>query len=130
MLLDRIRMEQPQHVWLAPPAGAHSPLNNMNQRTEAQRDELQKKRDEAMRRYVACSCVVHLCVQLGIHVSWEMPERSQAWRLPLLHKLRDKYDLYSAVTKGCVVNHRSPKTTNLFNKVGDSSPLTNKWLTV
>ena len=116
LLLDRIRMEQPQHVWLAPPAGAHSPLNNMNQRTEAQRDELRKKRDEAMRRYVACSCVVHLCVQLGIHVSWEMPERSQAWRLPLLHKLQDKYDLYSAVTKGCVVNHRSPKDHHLVQQ--------------
>ena len=107
LLLEHIRREQPQHVWLAPPTGAHSPLSNMHQRTEAQRDVLQKKRQEALRRYVACACVVHLCVQIGIHVSWEMPEQSQAWRLPLLNQLRDKYDLYTAVTKGCAVNRRS-----------------------
>ena len=106
LLLERIRMEQPQHVWLAPPVGARSPLTNMHQRTEAQRDELQAKRHEALRRYVACACVVHLCVQQGIHVSWEMPEQSQAWRLPLLNQLRSKYDLYTAVTKGCAVNCR------------------------
>ncbi|CAE7455783.1 RE1 [Symbiodinium sp. CCMP2592] len=73
----------------------------------AQRDELQQKRNEAMRRYVACACVVHLCVQMGIHVTWEMPEKCQAWRLPLLNNLRVKYDMYMAVTKGCAVNHRS-----------------------
>ena len=107
LLLEHIRRDQPQHVWLAPPSGAHSPLTNMHQRTEAQRDALQQKRQEALRRYVACACVVHLCIQLGIHVSWEMPEQSQAWRLPLLSKLRDKYGLYTAVTKGCAVNRRN-----------------------
>ena len=105
-VLDRIRQERPANVWVSPPCGPYSPIQNLNQRSEAQKQELQAKRREAMKIYLGAACVVHLCVQLGIHVTWELSERCQAWRLPLLTGLAQKYGLYKAVTKGCAVNLR------------------------
>ena len=53
-------------------------MQNLNQRTEEQRLELTKKRQEALRQYVGASCVVHYAIQKGIHVSWEWSQKSHA----------------------------------------------------
>ncbi|CAE7474699.1 unnamed protein product, partial [Symbiodinium sp. KB8] len=78
----------------------------INQRSEAQRQELSEKRREAMKVYVGVCCVFHTCIQLGIHCTMEMADRCDAWRLPLFQRLRDKYSLWSAITKGCRVQLR------------------------
>ena len=116
LVLDRIRLERPQHVWISPPCGPFSPLQNTNQRTEQQRAELAEKRRHAMKVFTGAVCIVHLCMQLGIHCSWQWPERSDAWRLPMIQRLIQKYDLYLGVTKGCRVQLRDEKNARLMAK--------------
>ena len=106
LILKRLDLEQPAHVWLSPPCGPYSPLQNVNARSEAQRKELAMKRAEAMRMYVGSCIIIHACVQRGIHVTLELSERCQAWRLPILSSLQQKYTMYSAVSKGCRVGLR------------------------
>ena len=103
LILKRLDLEQPAHVWLSPPCGPYSPLQNVNARSESQKQELCAKREEAMRMYVGSCIIIHACVQRGIHVTFELSERCQAWRLPILSSLQQKYSLYSAVSKGCRV---------------------------
>ena len=106
LILERLDLEQPAHVWLSPPCGPYSPLQNVNARTEAQRTELALKREEAMRMYVGSCVIIHACVQRGIHVTLELSERCQAWRLPIFSSLQQKYSMCSAVSKGCRVGLR------------------------
>ena len=109
-VLDRLDLECPTHVWISPPSDAYSPLQNLNQRSAQQQEELQQKRSEALKILVGASVVYHACVQRGIHVTLELPERCQAWRMPLFHNLKQKYSLFEAVTCGCRVGLRnSPK---------------------
>ena len=115
LVLDRLELERPSHVWISPPCGPFSPLQNTNSRNEAQRTELQAKREEAMRVYVGACIVVHTCVQRGIHVTLELAERCQAWRLPVFANLQPKYSMYQAVSKGCRVNLRD-KAGDLMQK--------------
>ena len=78
VVLDRLDLEQPAHVWISPPCGPYSLLQNVNCRTEAQKEELQKKREAAMRIYVGSCIIVHACVQRGTHVTLELSERCPA----------------------------------------------------
>ena len=79
-VLQRLRLERPQHVWIAPPGGPFSPWQSLNQRTEAQKQELKEKRREIMRIYVGVCCVFHACIQQGTHCTVELPDRCDAWR--------------------------------------------------
>ena len=106
LVLSRIDLEQPVMVWMSPPVGPYSPLQNLNSRTQAQQEALNQKRLEARRVYVSCCVIFQYCLQQGIHVAWEMSERSLAWRLPMLQKLKQKFGLWDVVTKGCSVNLR------------------------
>ena len=69
LVLNRLELEQPAHVWISPPCGPYSPLQNVNSRTEAQKEDLRLKREAAMRIYVGACVVFHACVQRGIHVT-------------------------------------------------------------
>ena len=106
LVLNRIAIEQPAHVWISPPCGPYSPLQNVNCRSEAQKEELRLKREAAMRIYVGSFIVIHDCIQRGIHVSLELSEKCQAWRLPIFQSLQTKYSMYQAVSKGCRVSLR------------------------
>ena len=110
LVLKRIEIEQPVVVWMSPPEAPYSPLQNLKSRTSEQQEELARKRLEARRVYTSCCVVFQYCIQKGIHVVWEMSERSLAWRLPLLQQLKKKFGLFEVVTKGCSVNLRdAPK---------------------
>ena len=106
MILGQIDRLKPKHVYISPECGPYSPIQNMNQRTEMQKQELETKRREVLKQYVGASCVYQHCIQSGIHVTWEWSERCQAWRLPLVQKLQEKYQPFVVVTHGCRVNLR------------------------
>ena len=107
---------EPNSVWISPECGPYSPLQAINQRTPEQRQELEEKRRIALKQYVGAACVYEHCIQKGIHVTWEFSEKCQAWRLPLLQKLEKKHKPWFAVTHGCQVNMRHPKTGSLIHK--------------
>ena len=103
LIMQRIDVEQPMHVWLRPVGSPFSPSQNRNQRSEEQSRVLAEKRQHAIRTYVGATCIVRHALQKGIHVTLELADRSEAWRLPVLTRLQRKYGLYQAVTKGCRV---------------------------
>ena len=102
-VLEQIRALKPKRVWVSPPCGPYSPLQNVNQRTPAQVQDLKQKRATAQRIYESTLEIVKICLQLGIHVTVELAERCEAWRLPVFQKLRFEMGLHTAVTKGCSV---------------------------
>lgn len=106
----------PSNVWISPECGPYSPLQAINQRTEAQSKELAEKRKQALKQYTGASIIFQWCYQRGIHATWELAEKCQAWRLPMIQRLIKKYDLHVAVTKGCQVNLRDPKSHGLMGK--------------
>ena len=116
LVLKRVALEKPRHVWISPPGGAFSPMQRSNQRGEEQRRELKAKRQEAIDMYKGCVSVATACLQEGIHVSWEWPEHSDAWRLPFMRRFREQFGLHEAVTKGCRVNARQLSTQQLLSK--------------
>ena len=116
LILQKIDQKQPLNLWISTECGPYSPMQNLNQRTESQRLELEAKRRKALRQYVGASCVAHYAIQRGIHVSWEWSHKSHAWRLPLIQKLREKYQFWVSVVNGCQVNLRDPKSGGLLHK--------------
>ena len=112
-LIDEL---DPENVWISPECGPYSPMQAVNQRTPEQVAELEQKRKSALRQYVGSSCIYQYCCQKGIHVTWELAERCQAWRLPLIQKLMKRYQPYTAVTHGCRVNLRDQRTQALLHK--------------
>ena len=106
LVLEQIYSLKPRHVWISLPNQAFSSLQHLNQRSQAQKLDLKAKRALAIRVYESTVEIAKTCVQLGIHVSVELSERSEAWRLPALQRLRFQMGLKSAVVKGCAVGLR------------------------
>ena len=110
LVLERIQVQAPQLVWMKPPAAAYSPLSQLQgpsrQPQGEQQEALQQRRLEARRLFVGCACVLHHCLQQGIHVVLELPEKSLAWRMPLFASVKQKYGLSEVTTSGCAMNLR------------------------
>ena len=108
-VLDKIDTTRPSHVWISMECGPYSVMQNINQRTDAQKEELARKRREVLKQYVGGAIVYSYCIQKGIHVTWEWSQSCQAWRLPLVQQLAQRYQVYFAITRGCQVNLRDLK---------------------
>ena len=101
-----IKSLKPRHVWIAPPGNAYSPLQSVKEHSPAQIQELKAKRAHATKLYESTVEIVKFCQQQGTHVTVELPEKCEAWRLPILQKLRFEMGLQGCVTKGCAVGLR------------------------
>ena len=111
-----INEHQPRHVWISTECGPYSPMQSVNQRTEAQKAELLEKRRKVLKQYLGGCAVYQHCMQLGIHATWEWAQKSHAWRLPFIQKLDKKYVPYYAVTQGCQVGLKDPRDDRLMHK--------------
>ena len=116
LVLKRVSLEKPRHVWISPPGGAFSPMQRSNQGTAAQREALKTKRQDAIQMYKGCVVIAMACLQQGSHVTWEWPEHSDAWRLPFMQRLKQQSGLLEVVTKGCRVNARAQGSQKLLGK--------------
>ena len=115
-VLELVRVHQPRHVWISTECGPYSPMQSINQRTEAQRQDLAEKRKQALKQYLGGCTIYHYCMQVGIHVTWEWAQRCQGWRLPFMQKMDKRYVPFYAVTQGCRVGLQDPKTGRLLHK--------------
>ena len=109
VILEQIRTlkpRQPRHVWISPPTKAFSPLQNLNQRTPAQVRDLKAKRALEIQTFENTVELVKTCMQVGSHVTVELAEKSEAWRLPVLQELRYHMGLHTCVSNGCAVGLR------------------------
>ena len=115
-VIKKIDEELPEHVWLSLECGPFSKMQNVNQRTAVQREQLQNKRANCIRQYIGGLLVYMHCFQKGIPVTWEWSETNDAWRLPMVQRVFQKYPPGFCVTKGCRVDLRDPKSKGLLQK--------------
>ena len=116
LVLERVRRERPQNIWIATPCGPYSPLQRTNCRNPDQIAELEKKRAWARRVYVGAAVVARFAAQHGSHVTWEWSEKCEAWRFPWIQKMIRDLDMRFAITHGCRVGLRSAKDRKLLRK--------------
>ena len=72
--------------------------------SEKQVQELKKKCETCMRMYVGGLIIYSHCAQKGISATWEWSETCDAWRLPLVQRVFEKFQPHMVVTKGCPFN--------------------------
>ena len=113
LVINRIKLERPRHVWISPPGSAYSPFQSLNQRNPEQQQELREQRKQALRIYQGAAVIVYTCQQLGVHCTWEWSEGCNGWRLPLVQRLIQRGGLQTVVVKGCRVNLRDPSSGQL-----------------
>ena len=90
-------------MWISPECGPYSPLQHLNQRTEAQKDALQEKRRHALLQYEGASEIIQSAQKLGVHCVLEMSERCEGWKQEWCEKLARTVHLHEGVCKGCQV---------------------------
>ena len=115
-VMSKIDSCKPMHVWLSLECGPFSQMQNVNQRTPQQVEELKRKRENCMRQYVGGLLIYTYCAQLGIPCTWEWSETCNAWRLPMVQRVFNKVQPRFVVTKGCRVQLRDPKSKKLMAK--------------
>ena len=107
LIIEQIRCTNPKHVWIALPGEAFSSLQNLNQKNPNQVRDLKAKRALAIKYYESTEELAKICVSAGIHVTVELGEKNEAWRLPVMQRLRLHSGMYTCVTKGCAVGLKS-----------------------
>lgn len=115
-IIAAIEREKPMTVWLSLECGPFSRMQQVNQRTEKQIQELQSKREACMRMYVGGLLVFTHCVQHGIPVTWEWSETCDAWRLPMVQRVFDRFQPWFVVVKGCRVKLQAGPNQGLLGK--------------
>lgn len=95
--------KRPEINWISPECGPYSPMQNLNMRSTAQRQQLQEKRAHALKQYQgACEIALH-AYSLRIPFVIELSEKCQGWNLEPFLNLQKKVECVSGVCKGCQV---------------------------
>ena len=114
--MSKTDKDRPMHVWLSLECGPFSRMQNVNQRNDKQKEELSQKRANCIRQYVGGLLIYTYCVQEGIPVTWEWSETCDAWRLPMVQKVFQRYPPLFSVVKGFRVDLRNPKSRAYLGK--------------
>ena len=115
-ILAALKRDKPLSVWLSLECGPFSKMQQINQRTPQQVEDLRQKREACIRMYVGGLIIFTYCAQHGIPVTWEWPETCDAWRLPMVQRVFAKYSPWFVVVKGCRVQLTDGKTGGLMGK--------------
>ena len=115
-VIKKIDQDKPQSVWISLERGPFSRMQNVNQRTAKQREDLKLKRANCMGQYIGGLLIYMHCVQNGYPVAWEWSETNDAWRLPMVQRVFQKFPPMFCVVKGCRVDLRDPKSKGLLQK--------------
>ena len=100
---------------LALNAGPFSRMQRVNQRSPEQMENLKQKRDNCIRQYVGGLLIMTHCIQHGVSVSWEWSETCDAWRLPMVQNMMNRYQLKTCVVKGCRVGLRKRLEDSVYS---------------
>ena len=87
-------------VWISPECGPYSPMQNLNQRTEQQKKQLQEKRERAKRQCEAACHIGEFCHQEGIPFVIELSERCQGGTFLRLRNFRTKCNVFLERARG------------------------------
>ena len=75
-----IEEKRPKFLWIATECGPFSPMQNLNQRTPQQKEDLKRKQDHARRQHIGGLVAAEAAVRLGCVVVWEWSRRCRAWK--------------------------------------------------
>ena len=114
--LEVLKRERPDHLWISTECGAFSPMQNINQRTQEQAQELQHKKREARKQHTGGLLVAWYAFSLGCQVHWEWSRKCRAWKWPLMDEWRKVCGTQTAILSGCQVNLRGEKSGKLLGK--------------
>ena len=114
--INKIKKDRPLHVWISTECGPFSRMQRVNQRSPEQMENLKQKRDNCIRQYVGGLLIMTHCIQHGVSVSWEWSETCDAWRLPMVQNMMNRYQLKTCVVKGCRVGLRVSPKSDLMGK--------------
>ena len=115
-VLDIIRQEKPQNVWLSTECSAFSPMQNLNQRTAQQVKDLHNKQGEARKQHIAGLVIAYWARHCGAEVHWEWSRRCRAWKWDLMDKYRHAQHTHTCIVGGWRVGLHDPKTGHLVGK--------------
>ena len=113
-VLEVIEELRPEHVWIATECGAYSPMQNINQRTERQKNELAEKRRLARIQHTG-GLIVAWYAQ-GCSVSWEWSRRCRAWKWGLFEEWKRTCKAQTSIISSCQVGLHCPKSGRPLGK--------------
>ena len=114
-LLAELRTSQPRHVWFSPPCGPESPMQNLNQRDEAQRLALARKRHRVHRIQRHILMIIHNLRHLPIETHVEQPMVCGSRRRGLQPLVKDR-ERHLAAVDGCTYGLKGAKTGIVYHK--------------
>ena len=114
--LQRVSECRPQNVWISTECGAFSPMQNLNQRNDQQKQDLRDKQRDARKQHIGGLVVAYHARSLGSEVHWEWSRRCRAWKWKLMDNLRQHMGTSTAIIGGCRVGLRDPKTQKFLGK--------------
>ena len=115
------RKLKPKDLWVSVPCGPWSTMQNINQRTAAQIEELRQKRKRSVKliKNVLVLMADHLedeeIPEADVH--WEWPRYATAYDLPLLKNFFLKYGFLTADLDGCRVGAAAVDTGEKIRKM-------------
>ncbi len=77
----RLKVKKPMGLWLSPECGPWSTMQNANQRTPEQVENLEEKRRLALYQWESCIRLASLQHELGGKLYIEQPQTCMTWRL-------------------------------------------------
>ena len=107
---------RPRHVWISCDCGPYSPLQRLNKRNESQEQKLLEKQAYAYQEYQGGIEVAKYAKRYGSEVHWELSERCEAWKLPLIEQFVSDLNLRKVTCHGCTVGLKAPDTGELMCK--------------
>ena len=92
------------------------PLQHLNQKTEAQKENLRLKREYAQKEYKGAIELARYANPKGSQIHFELSERCEAWNLPFVREFLDELQLRKVTCHGCTVGLRANDTGDLLCK--------------
>ena len=111
-LLSKIDELCPRTVLFAPPCGPESPIQNLNQRTPSQIEQLAAKRHKSFRIQKLIKKAIRYCMRKGCRVILEQLVRCGSWKHTPFEEILSQ--LFHADVKGCMVGLVSKEGDRIF----------------
>ena len=115
-VLKLVEEGRPEHVWISTECGAFSPMQNLNQRSDQQVQDLKEKQRDARKQHLGGLVVAYFARSQGSHIHWEWSRRCRAWKWKLMDRMKTQMKLHTAIVGGCRVGLKDPKTQKVVGK--------------
>lgn len=106
------RLVKPKVLWISPPCGPYSPLQNLNQNNPEQCKNLFQKRKRSRKLNRSCIELAEEQIERGDDFLWEWPWSNDGWKTSdvqqFLKRVRRKRTVYMVRLDGCMVGVKAP----------------------